>query len=117
MGEDPRAGSKAVTSPDPEQLEREIEQTREELGDTVEALARKADVKGQAKRKLRDTKANVSDKADDLLGKAKSATPDDASAAAAAATDKARENPIPVAAVGAFLAGFLIGRLTKRAGS
>jgi hypothetical protein len=29
-------------------------------------------------------------------------------------TQKARENPIPVAAIGAFVAGFLIGRLTKR---
>jgi ElaB/YqjD/DUF883 family membrane-anchored ribosome-binding protein len=117
MGEDPRASSQAVTSPGPEQLEREIEQTREELGDTVEALALKADVKGQAERKLRDTKAKVSDKADDLLGKAKSATPDDASAAAAAATSKARETPIPIAAVGAFVAGFVIGRLTRRVGS
>ncbi len=117
MGEEPRASGEAVTAPDPEQLEREIEQTREELGDTVEALARKADVKGQAKRKLGETKTNVSEKADELLGKAKSATPDDATTAAAAATEKARENPIPLAAVGAFAIGFLAGRLTKRSGS
>src|SRR5690349_12018981 len=102
MGEDPRAGSEAVTTPNPDDLEREIEQTRQELGDTVEALARKADVKAQAKRKVEETKTNVSEKADELLGKAKSATPDDASAAASAASQKARENPIPLAAVGAF---------------
>jgi ElaB/YqjD/DUF883 family membrane-anchored ribosome-binding protein len=116
MGEDTRTGGAAMSS-DPEQLEREIKQTREQLGDTVEALADKADVKKQAKRKLDETKANVAEKADDLLGKAKEATPDDASTAAAAATEKARENPIPVAAVGAFAAGFLVGRLTKRVGS
>ncbi len=117
MGEDTRTGGPAMSS-DPEQLEREIEQTREQLGDTVEALAEKADVKRQAKRKLNETKATVTDKADDLLGKAKDATPQDAqnaaSNAAAAATDKARSNPVPVAAIAAFAGGFLIGRITKR---
>lgn len=33
----------------PEELRREIEQTREELGDTVQALAEKTDVKAQAR--------------------------------------------------------------------
>lgn len=113
MGQDTRAGGPAMSS-DPEQLEREIEQTREQLGDTVEALAEKADVKRQAKRKLDETKATVTEKADDLLGKAKEVTPDDASAAAVAATDKARSNPVPVAAIGAFAVGFLVGRISKR---
>ena len=36
----------------PEQIEREIERTREELGETVEALAAKTDVKAAARRKL-----------------------------------------------------------------
>jgi 2C-methyl-D-erythritol 2,4-cyclodiphosphate synthase len=40
-------------SPDGQQeLEKEIEQTRERLGDTVEALAAKVDVQAQAQEKL-----------------------------------------------------------------
>ena len=37
-------------------------------------------------------------------------------AAAAGASHKARENPLPVAAIGGFTAGLLIGRVTKRKG-
>ena len=37
---------------DPEEIEQEIEQTREELGDTVAAVTDKADVKKQAKAKV-----------------------------------------------------------------
>ena len=40
----------------PEEIEAEIEATREELGETVSALAEKADVKGQAQRKVEETK-------------------------------------------------------------
>ena len=40
----------------PEELRHEIEQTREELGDTVEALAYKADVKAQAKDRVSSAK-------------------------------------------------------------
>ena len=36
----------------PEQIQADIEQTREELGDTVEALAEKTDVKAQAKSRI-----------------------------------------------------------------
>jgi ElaB/YqjD/DUF883 family membrane-anchored ribosome-binding protein len=115
MGEESGTGSSAVTgSEDPEQLQREIEETRGELGDTVEALAAKADVKAQAKQKADETKASVIGKKDELLGKAKHASPDSASAAASQASQTARENPVPLAAIGAFAAGFLAGRVTKR---
>ena len=98
---------------DPVQIQRELEQTREELGDTVEALARKADVKAQAKQKVEDTKASVSEKKEQLLGKAKVASPDGAVAASSQVSKKAKENPLSVAAAGAFAAGCLAGRLTR----
>jgi 2C-methyl-D-erythritol 2,4-cyclodiphosphate synthase len=42
-----------TTTPDDQQeLEKEIEQTREQLGQTVEALAAKVDVKARAREKL-----------------------------------------------------------------
>jgi ElaB/YqjD/DUF883 family membrane-anchored ribosome-binding protein len=100
--------------PETQELQREIEQTREQLGDTVEALAAKTDVKAQARQKVEETKATVLEKKDELLGKAREASPESAGATAAAAADQARENPLPFAAVGAFVAGFLFGRMTKR---
>jgi DNA-binding XRE family transcriptional regulator len=99
---------------DPEQVERDIEQTREELGETVEALARKADVKAQAKQRIEDVKGSVSEKKDELTRKARDVSPDSTAGAASQVTETARANPLPLAAAGAFLAGFLAGRALKR---
>ncbi|MDQ5831627.1 MAG: DUF3618 domain-containing protein [Actinomycetota bacterium] len=62
-----------------EALRTEIEETRAELGETVEALSAKADVKGQAKEKveekktqLRDQQAKAKAKLDEVSGQAKS---------------------------------------------
>jgi hypothetical protein len=115
MGQDPGTGSAAVTgAQDPEQIQREIEETRGELGDTVEALAAKADVKAQAKRKADEVKASAAEKKEQLISKAREASPDSAASAATVASQRARDNPLPVAAAGAFIAGLVIGRLTKR---
>ena len=115
MGQDPSASGTSVSDhADPEQIQREIEETREQLGDTVEALAHKTDVKAQAKQKLDLTKASMSDKRDELLGKAKEASPDSAAAAASQLSHRARQNRVPLAAIGVFVAGFLVGRASKR---
>lgn len=45
-----------TTPASPEELQHEIEQTREQLGDTVEALARKVDVKHHAQAKAAEVK-------------------------------------------------------------
>ena len=42
--------------PDKEQLEAQIEETREQLGETVEALTAKLDVKGRTKARISETK-------------------------------------------------------------
>ncbi|MFG1928391.1 DUF3618 domain-containing protein [Cryptosporangium sp. NPDC048952] len=47
---------------DPDQLRAEIAEIRADLGDTVEALAAKADVKAQAQAKVEQTKQQVRDK-------------------------------------------------------
>jgi ElaB/YqjD/DUF883 family membrane-anchored ribosome-binding protein len=98
----------------PEEIREEIEETRAELGDTVEALAHKTDVKAQAKAKVSEAKATVSEKKDEFVGKAQQASPEQAVSAASTAAQKARENPAPLAAVGIFGIGFLLGRLTSR---
>ncbi len=117
MGEDPgTVGTSVNEAPkDPEQIRDEIEETRRELGDTVEALAAKADVKSRVREKIETTKESAAHKKDDLMGKARQASPDSMTSGAAQAGQKAKENPVPVAAVGAFVGGFLLGRLTKRA--
>jgi Protein of unknown function (DUF3618) len=55
-----------MTAPDPataEELQQEIERTRERLGETVEQLAAKADVKAQAQAKVAGVKAQTRSKA------------------------------------------------------
>ena len=125
MGQDPSTGSSTVTGAaepeqadagprDPEQIQREIEETREQLGETVEALAEKTDVKAQAKRKLVDTKAAMSERKEQFVGKAREASPENASAAASQAAQKARQNPLPLATAAALAVGFLAGRMKRR---
>lgn len=79
-----------------EDIEADIEQTRAELGQTVQALSSKLDVKERTKQKAADTKERVVEKADTLRH---------------TATDNpSRTVPIAVAAVLALLAGIVIWR-------
>ena len=98
----------------PEEIERDIERTRQELGETVAAVAERADVKTQARKKSDELKEAATAKRDELLAKAKSATPDDVSAGAQQVAGQAQRNPLPFAVGGALLAGFALGRLTAR---
>lgn len=125
MGEDPRQGSPAVGdagSRDPEEIRRDIEVTREELGGTVEALSAKADVKAQAKEKVEDwgaqakerlesVRESVTGKKDPSSAPGSTVSPESFDAGRAVAT--AKENPIPLA-IGALTLGFALGRLTAR---
>ena len=53
-------------SEDSQQLEAEIERTRERLGETVEALAAKADVKARAQRKADQLTGQLKSKANQM---------------------------------------------------
>jgi hypothetical protein len=53
----------------PEEIQREIEQTRERLGQTVEELAAKADVKARAQAKVADAKARARARAAEVSGR------------------------------------------------
>jgi Protein of unknown function (DUF3618) len=115
MGEDPgTAGTAVAKSNDPAEIREQIEATREELGDTVAALAAKGDVKAQVKQKIDAVKARVGGKKDDLVGKASAASPDKALSATSRASKMAQQNPVPVAAAGAFAFGFLAGWAMRR---
>jgi hypothetical protein len=53
------AGSRPAAPDDPQQLRQEIERTREQLGETVEQLATKADVKSKAQTKAAQVSRRV----------------------------------------------------------
>jgi membrane protein involved in colicin uptake len=105
MGEDPREDGEAVETEQrtPEQIEADIQRTRRDLGDTVAAVAEKADVKAQAKAKVEDAKARLKAKA-----------PDSAGDGAGAVGRVASENRRPLIIGGAVLVAFLLGRAAGR---
>jgi len=112
MGEEPSTSGSAVSveARDPESIRKEIEATRQELGDTIEALAEKTDVRAQAKHKIEACNAYLSKKKDDFRTKAKETSPESLVSAVQHAGHKARENPIELAAISAFALGFVVGR-------
>ena len=98
----------------PEEIRADIEQTREELGDTVEALAAKTDVKARAQERANDIKQAAQAKKDDFAAKAKEISPDSATEGAQQVASTVQSKPLPFAAAGAFVAGLLIGWLLGR---
>jgi hypothetical protein len=98
----------------PDEIRADIERTREEVGDTVEALAAKTDVKAQARNRIEEVKANVRAKADEVKAKAQSSSPESAQQGGRQVVAKVRENPVPLALGAAVLVAFLIGRRTAR---
>jgi ElaB/YqjD/DUF883 family membrane-anchored ribosome-binding protein len=117
MDQDTRAAGTPVSGPEPRspaEIQADIEETREELGDTVAALADKTDIKGQAQQRVAAVKENLGRKRDELTAKAKSATPASAQQGGRQVLTTVRQHPAPIAIVGAVLAGFLLGRLMRR---
>jgi hypothetical protein len=84
---------------DPDAIRAQIEETRGEMGDTIEALGYKADVKSRAR-----------DKVKGIVGRAGDATPSsgDVKDGAQRAAGIAQENPLGLA-IGAIAVGFVAG--------
>jgi ElaB/YqjD/DUF883 family membrane-anchored ribosome-binding protein len=117
---------------DPDQLRQDIEETRAEMSETVEAVGYKADVPSRAKDKVSETMDNVKNKVSDTATRAREAVVGTASRAgdtvsettsrvgdatpsggqvtqqAKRAVGLAQENPLGLA-VGAAAVGFLAG--------
>ncbi len=108
------AASEESQQKSPEEIRVEIEQTREELGDTVEALAEKADLKTQAKDRIASIKDTAQHQKAEFASRAREATPESAGAGAQQVASTVRRQPVPFTAVGAFAAGVLVGRLLGR---
>ena len=94
-----KTGEAAARKPTPDQLRAEIKQTRAELGETVQALAAKADVKARALDQVEHARQRV-------LG------------AAGQAQQRVRTSPVPVAlmlaGVAAVVGVILIVRGSRR---
>jgi len=86
---------------DPNAIREDIERTRAEMGETVDALGYKADVKSRAKDRISDTKNR-------LTGKVSDVTPDGEQVQRAAGI--AQENPLGLA-IGGIAVGFIAGLL------
>jgi ElaB/YqjD/DUF883 family membrane-anchored ribosome-binding protein len=99
-------GAALSETPETEQIQEEILQTREELGATAGAAAEKADVKGQASEKTKQLTDSVAEKA-------KEAAPDSALPTIEKVQKFANERPVLVVG-GALVAVIVLGRLISR---
>jgi hypothetical protein len=93
-------------------IREEIEQTRSEMGDTVDALAHKADVKSRVKESFSDKKERLRSQMQGTASRLDDASPDaaDVKDGARQAVGIAEENPIGLA-IGGLAVGFLVGML------
>jgi ElaB/YqjD/DUF883 family membrane-anchored ribosome-binding protein len=114
------AGGDLSQEKDQEQLQHEIEETRAELGDTVDALAQKADVKARVSEKVEQRKAAFRERQGDIKARVNEArervsgaTPDEAKRAASQVARTAEARPFPAIAVALGL-GLVIGRAIGR---
>ena len=98
----------------PAEIRAEIDETREEMGETVAAVAAKTDVKAQARARVDEVKANVHHKADEAKAAAREHTPASAQEGVATVATKARENKLALLGAGALLAAFWLGRRSGR---
>jgi MYXO-CTERM domain-containing protein len=104
VGGEPGAGASA------DDIKADIEATRHELGETVEALTARLDVKQQAKQKVDDTKKSIAESADSLLAKGSEVG---AQVAEVATDDQGTVRPVvPVAAMAllAVVVGIILWR-------
>ena len=97
---------------DPDRIRREIEATRQDMGETVDALSYKADVKSRAKENLMGKKDALKSKVTGAGDRVSDATPDGEQVKenARRAAGMAQENPLGLA-VGSIAAGFIVGLL------
>jgi ElaB/YqjD/DUF883 family membrane-anchored ribosome-binding protein len=97
---------------DPSEIREEIGQTRGDMGETVEALGHKADVKTRAKESVADKRGRVKERITGAGSTVGDATPDadEVKQGAKRAVGVAQENPIGLA-VGSVAVGFVAGML------
>jgi ElaB/YqjD/DUF883 family membrane-anchored ribosome-binding protein len=93
-------------STDPDEIRREIEETRAELGETVEALAAKADVKTRVKEKQHELAEKIGEVRENFT----SATPEKGRETFRSAAEGVRNRPLPVVFLAGLVLGWVLGR-------
>ncbi|MEJ8646150.1 DUF3618 domain-containing protein [Streptomyces sp. MS1.HAVA.3] len=112
-------------TPTPEELREQVEHTRDELGQTIEALAAKTDIKAQAKEKTAAVKEQAAEKtalvADQIRVQTqhaaqlvKDTTPDPVLDRAGQVATVARANRKPLLVAGVALLVLLMVRRSRR---
>jgi hypothetical protein len=103
-------------SDDPDEIRQQIDQTRAELGETVEALAAKADVKAQVKEKVATAKEQAQEKAAAAKTRISEVDRDEARQALASVPERVKSRPLPavLAAGGLFLTWMIRRRRRAR---
>jgi len=105
-----------MSSNSPEEIQEDIDRTRQDLRENVDALQEKVSIKGAANRSADKVKESMSNVKDTIMGKADLAKESVASAGGSAGQlpDRARRttqgNPLAVG-LGAFAIGWLVGSL------
>jgi gas vesicle protein len=97
---------------EPDRIRAEIEQTRADMSETVDALGYKADVKSRAKENLQDKKDSAKESIVGVKDRIVGGTPDsdEVKHKAKKAASVAQENPLGLA-IGAVAVGFIAGML------
>ncbi|GAA0369057.1 hypothetical protein GCM10009530_18840 [Microbispora corallina] len=97
------------------EVREEIERTRDHLGDTIEALAAKADVRARAQERVHETAMAARAKAAGMADRVREATPAQVRDTAVKAAQGAKRRPGVLAAAGAAVTGLLVLRRFTRA--
>ncbi|MFG1821448.1 DUF3618 domain-containing protein [Microbispora bryophytorum] len=99
------------------EVRQEIERTRDHLGDTIEALAAKADVKARAQERVHATTAAARARVAGVTGRVREAAPQPLRGAAGRVGEQAKSRPGLIAAAGAAgTALLLLRRFTRGQG-
>jgi len=99
------AGSDTEEKPDIEELQANIEQTRQELGETVDALTAKLDVKSRARARVNDTKLRARGQLTEVQARARDLT---TQARSRATTDEGKPAPAVLAGAAGVLVSVLL---------
>jgi ElaB/YqjD/DUF883 family membrane-anchored ribosome-binding protein len=101
---------------EPSQIREEIERTRAEMAETVQALGEKVDVKTRLREKMQEDTAQLQRRAAELGDLVREVAPDKAIETVSTAVRRTRQRPWVPAAVGGFVFGFLVSRPFGRTG-
>jgi len=109
-----RAGEEKKGHDEIAEVRQEIERTRDHLGDTIEALAAKADVKARAQERVHATTAAARARVAGVTGRVREVTPEPLRGAAGRVGEQAKRRPGLVAGAGAVATALLVLRRVTR---